>query len=372
MPDRPPVAPRPAQPPGKTSLSFTRDGAQLLVAGCANYARSFRTSSIDDEPDMIDHIHDDTLALVCGNDYIILGAEDGTVCEYAMSSSRKWELKEILVRFSLPVRSIALSEDENWIAVSSDEVEIKVVNRHDIENIHTLKGHPKPTKHLSYNRHSSYLAASCTDGKIYLYDMASATEPRLHKTIEGIIQRLETVDEVTSACYWHPYNTKLFACGTASREIVLVDTGSGEIQKRFPGAHNGPISSISWSPNGNLLASSSHEGSLIIWNTVTGQILQQNTYEKILEVTWHNKENLLCWTNSWGEAYIIPDFLKKAEHIDLLNAAPQAVVPSKQDQRPPQSNQQNGSISKPLVNGHSRPRARSHTPDSLDELLGDT
>lgn len=65
MPDRPPVAPRVAQPPGKTFLQFSPDGQRMLVAGCANYARSFRTND-DGEPDMIDQVHDDTLAVACG------------------------------------------------------------------------------------------------------------------------------------------------------------------------------------------------------------------------------------------------------------------------------------------------------------------
>jgi len=65
MPDRPTVAPRVAQPPGKTLLEFSPDGQRMLVAGCANYARSFRTND-DGEPDMIDHIPDDTLAIACG------------------------------------------------------------------------------------------------------------------------------------------------------------------------------------------------------------------------------------------------------------------------------------------------------------------
>ena len=65
MSSRPPVAPRVAQPPGKTFLEFSPDGQRMLVAGCANYARSFRTND-DGEPDMIDHVHDDTLAIACG------------------------------------------------------------------------------------------------------------------------------------------------------------------------------------------------------------------------------------------------------------------------------------------------------------------
>jgi chromosome transmission fidelity protein 4 len=48
---------------------------------------------------------------------VILGCEDGTVCEYAVPSG---DLRQILVRFTLPIRDIALSPDEKWIAVSSE------------------------------------------------------------------------------------------------------------------------------------------------------------------------------------------------------------------------------------------------------------
>lgn len=65
MPERPPVPPRVAQPPGKTYLQFSPDGQRMLVAGCADYARSFKTND-DGEPDMIDHVQEDTLAIACG------------------------------------------------------------------------------------------------------------------------------------------------------------------------------------------------------------------------------------------------------------------------------------------------------------------
>ncbi len=51
---------------------------------------------------------------------MILGCEDGTVCEYAVPSG---DLKQLLVRTTLPIRDIALSPDEQWVAVSSEYVE---------------------------------------------------------------------------------------------------------------------------------------------------------------------------------------------------------------------------------------------------------
>lgn len=66
---------------------------------------------------MLPEVHDDTYAIAAGNDYAILGCEDGTVCEYDVPSG---DLKQMLVRSTLPIRDIALSPDEKWVAVSSE------------------------------------------------------------------------------------------------------------------------------------------------------------------------------------------------------------------------------------------------------------
>lgn len=304
------------------------------------------------------------------NDYAILGAEDGTVCQYAVSEGPINASKETLVRFTLPVRALALSPDEHWIAASTDEVEVKVLNRHDIEQIHILRNHPKPIKHLTYDPTGKWLAASCTDGKIYMYNTENE-EPRFVKAIDGIIQRLETNDDTTSECFWHPKG-QVFATATSSREVIVVSAEDGKILKRFAGLHNSPVTSVSWSPNGRLLASSSIEGSLIIWDAITGQALQQNTYEKILHVEWHNKgENLFCWTNSWGEVYITPNFLKKEAHLALLRGPSEDPIPQALPKQAVTNGQTNGVNGvkpvRPLVNG----RPRAHSPDSLDDYLAE-
>ena len=263
------------------------------------------------------------------------------------------------------MRDVALSPDEEWVAASSDEVEVKIVNRHDIEQIHVLRSHPKPIKHLSYDPTGTWLAASCTDGKIYMYNV-EGEEPKYVRAIDGIIQRLETHDDATSKCFWHPAG-RVFACGTASREVVFVSADTGEVQKRFAGLHNSPITSIAWTANARILASSALDGSLVVWDARTQQVLQQHMYENILNIDWHNKgENLFCWANSWGEVYITPNFLKNEAHIELLKA-PQDKPGDTQQQKPVQALEARTNGVKPLVNG--RPRARS--PDSLDDYLAE-
>ena len=51
------------------------------------------------------------------DDYFITGNEDGLVSQFSLSQKR---LDKLLVRTSLPVRDLALSPDEKWLAVSSE------------------------------------------------------------------------------------------------------------------------------------------------------------------------------------------------------------------------------------------------------------
>lgn len=116
MPDRPPFPARPAQPPGPTYLSYSPDGRRLNVAGSSNFARSFRTNDLN-EPDLLLDTHEDAFAIASGNDFVILGCEDGTVCQHNVPGGA---LDKMLFRSTLPIRDLALSPNEKWLAVSSE------------------------------------------------------------------------------------------------------------------------------------------------------------------------------------------------------------------------------------------------------------
>lgn len=252
-------------------------------------------------------------------------------------------------------------------ADQSSEVIIKVVNRGDIERIFILRDHPKIIKHLSYDPSGKYLAASCIDGIIYIYSL-NGEEPTLIRTVDGIIRRLEVEDEATSACVWHP-DGRAFACATATRDITTVSIADGAQQRSFIGGHMTDILSLAWSANGALLASTSQDGGLVLWETKTQSMIKKFDYEKTMNVTWHPlAENYLNWTSSWGEVYICPDFLKDEAHIRLLKG-PRARSPFFHDPLDETYAAINGR--KTLINGRPKPAVRAGTPDSLDILLGE-
>ncbi|KAL6705386.1 DNA polymerase alpha accessory factor Mcl1 [Coniothyrium glycines] len=357
---------RQAHAPGPTYLAYTPNGKRLVTAGVDNFCRVFTTGS-DDEPVTIDDCQESSAAVVAGNNFFITGSEDGTVSKYSLENGR---FEEILVRTTLPVRDVALSPDGNWIAVASDELVVSLVNIKDMTKIRILRDQPRAVKHVSFDKTGSRLAVSCTDGNIYMYTL-DGDEPEMVQKVEGMIKSLEADAESSSRVSWHP-DGRAFASPTAMRHMQVMSAIDWERQRAFKTGHTADITAAVWSPNGALLATTSSDLTLCLWDTKTQALLKKydNMKSTILALAWHPTENILSYTNNDGELFIHTDFVPEG-HLSLLQkstvSAPFFHDPSEgragvlPAQQLPDGNKQ-------VLPG--RPRQRDGTPDSLDDLLG--
>lgn len=197
--------------PGATFLSYTPNGRKLITVGSNGALRVFQHGS-DDEPAVIDVVSENHTAVAATNDFFVIGTEDGTVAKYSLLTN---SMEQILVRCSLPVRDVALSRDGQWAAVASDELEVKVVNTHDMTRVMYVREQSRPVKHVSFDSSGSTLAVSCSDGIVYMYSLSSE-QPQLLKRVDGLIKTLETDAEASAKVAWHP-DGRAFAAPTASR-----------------------------------------------------------------------------------------------------------------------------------------------------------
>ncbi|KAI8943449.1 hypothetical protein NX059_001458 [Plenodomus lindquistii] len=358
---------RQAHAPGATFLAYTPNGKKLITAGVDNYCRVFSTGS-DDEPVTVDDCQENNTAVVAGNGFFITGSEDGTVSKYSLEDGK---FEEILVRTTLPVRDVAISPNSNWIAVASDELVVNVVNTKDMTQIRTLRDQPRAVKHVAFDKTGNQLAVSCTDGNIYMYDLTE-DQPEMTKKVDGgMIKSLEADAEASSKVLWHP-DGRAFATPTPMRQIQVMSTIDWERQRVFKTGHTADITAAAWSPNGALLATTSSDLTLCLWDTKTQQQLKKHDEVKatILAMVWHPTENILSYTNNEGELFIHTNFVPE-EHAALL-AKPTVSAPFFHDPSegragaPPAQQEANGA--KHVLPG--RPRQRDGTPDSLDDLLG--
>lgn len=151
------------------------------------------------------------------------------------------------------------------------ELEVKIVNITDTYRVLYLRDLPKPAKHLSYDPSGTYIAASCTDGIVYIYSLSTEV-PELIRKVDGLIRSVETESESSSRAAWHP-DGRAFAAPTATRDIQVLSSGDGERQRVFAGGHMGDITALAWSPNGAMLLTASSDRKIILWDTKTQKIL---------------------------------------------------------------------------------------------------
>lgn len=104
--------------PGPTYLSYTPNGRNLITAGANGAFRIFEHRS-EDEPAIIDVLTDSHLAIVAHDEWVIVGAEDGSVTKYSLTTRAD---DDMLTRCNTPIRDLALSPDTVWVAVASEYV----------------------------------------------------------------------------------------------------------------------------------------------------------------------------------------------------------------------------------------------------------
>ncbi|KAK4997373.1 DNA polymerase alpha accessory factor Mcl1 [Elasticomyces elasticus] len=357
---------RPAHTPGPTFLNYTPNGRKLITVGLNNAMRIFETGS-DAEPITIDDVQDAHTAIAAANGFFVVGSEDGTVCKYSLETN---SLDGLLVRSTLPIRDIALSPDGIWAAVASDELVVKIVNTHDMERVMYLREQPKPAKHVSFDPSGSYIAVSCTDGVVYVYSLSSE-EPELIKKVHGLIRALESDAEACSRVVWHP-DGRAFAAPTATRDIQVMSRSDWERQRTFSSGHSSEITALAWSLNGALLATASADRNIVLWDTKTQTIIkrfdQTSIRATILDMQWHPTENLLSYTNNDGELYLHTDIVPP-EHASLLEMALQG-APLIHDPLKETPGNAGRMVASGLMRSGDNSRKRFGTPDSLDEILG--
>ncbi|KAI1039249.1 hypothetical protein LB505_007361 [Fusarium chuoi] len=295
--------PRPAHTQGTTRCAYTPDGTRLVTVGSNNTIRLYKTGS-DGEPINIDDCQEQNMAVAAGDEFFVVGSEDGTVSLYSLETHT---FERFLTRTVLPIRDVALSSDRQWCAVASDELSVKIVNTKDITQVKHLREHARAVRNVSFDPQGRLVALSGTDGIVYVYSL-TAEEPELIRKVDGIIGAIDGDSETSTRVAWHP-DGRAFAVPTPVRDIQIISKNDWEKQRTFANGHLSDITAIAWSPNGALLASASKDGKVLVWETKTQSVIARYDYSNVIDIVWHPTKNMASFTTTDGEAYIYPDFL---------------------------------------------------------------
>ena len=192
------------------------------------------------------------------------GSHDKTVRLWSVSDKK---LFSILEGHTETVTSVSFSPDGDLLASGSDDKTVLLWRVSDGELLNTLKGHTHFVNDVSFSPDGEVLASgSCSKGDRF-YD-CMAGEIRLWRVSDG--QPLNALqghtDSVTSVSF--SPSGQLLASGSYDNTVRLWHVSDGKLLKTLEG-HTIGVSSVSFSPDGRWVASSSwNDGTIRLWGVV--------------------------------------------------------------------------------------------------------
>jgi WD40 repeat protein len=137
-------------------------------------------------------------------------------------------------------------------------------------------GQPPPTMflHVSWSPDGTRLAGAGDDGSVYLWESVDGTSPKAQgwRGARPLPTKLSGHEGWVTSVEWSP-DGEWLASGSASRgsgELFIWDAKTGERVQTFVG-HTSEVYELAWSPRGDLLVTGGGDGKLRWWDVLTGE-----------------------------------------------------------------------------------------------------
>ncbi|RKO83847.1 WD40-repeat-containing domain protein, partial [Blyttiomyces helicus] len=328
------AAPRVAHSQGHTELAFSPDGRRIITTGNDWHLRLIPTTEVsdgdetDENPTLVEIHRGAVTCLDVTSTGIVTGSEDQSTCLFTPDGT----LVRTVFRASLTIRDVALRPGagakvagrRRWVAVASDELDIKLVDADDIMKTETLKGHTRSPKSVAFDPSGSFLlidprkaddthlksphlfdahsqVSTASDGVIRIWDV-QARPPACVKTIEDCIAKSEPETGDLFRISWHP-SGKWFAVAGKDRDILVFQKDGWKLTYSLKDG-TGQIGPVAWSPNGTYILSTARETNQVsVWRPDVDRkapVVSDKLKSRITGCAWHPAENDVCLTDVLG------------------------------------------------------------------------
>lgn len=206
------------------------------------------------------------------------------------------------------VRSVAFSPDGTIIASGSVDTTIRLWDVTSGRLLNVLAGHTDYVGDIAFSPNGSTLASASRDGTVRLWDVASGQ-------LRAGFLYTAPINPATGAPYWltgiaYSPDGKSIAVGVANASIYVIDVVHGQLQQELRG-HSDWVSirGLSYSPDGHILASASLDGTVRLWNPLTGveRALLSDRHLRLVGLCWAPDSQHLVSTSDVGGSVLIWD-----------------------------------------------------------------
>ncbi|KAJ8669041.1 hypothetical protein QAD02_000300 [Eretmocerus hayati] len=197
------------------------------------------------------------------------------------------------------VKCVEFSQDSVYLSTGSNEKLVRIfdLNKPEAEP-QVFSGHSSGIRHVTFFDNDKLLITCSDDKSLRVWDRASGQEvkklefPAVPRSMElSRDGKIITTTHANIVAFWdsteltklqeftvptqansaslHP-NNSIFVCGGEDLKMYKFDYTTGVEIESFKG-HFGPIHCVHFSPDGELYASGSEDGTLRLWQTTVGK-----------------------------------------------------------------------------------------------------
>ncbi len=192
-------------------------------------------------------------------------------------------------------RAIEITPDKKWLFVATDEMKILVFDLQDKNKlVKELTGHSKYVTAMVVSPDNKYLISASADNSIRKWDLNTFTS-------EVIINSESKINTITIS-----YDSKELVVGTRDGRISIFNMEDISNVRVLNQAENLQVTSLKYNNKGSWLVSGDSKGNIMIWDTKTWKTIDilKGHRAKIFDMAFNPIDNLLASSSLDGTVRI--------------------------------------------------------------------
>ena len=210
------------------------------------------------------------------------------------------------------VESLAFSPDGNKLVTGGADTAMQLWDINSGTVVHNLNGYLDTVNSVAFSSDGNTIASGSEDGTMLLWDTHTGRVRQVPIEVYGVVESVAFSSDSSTVAGAITYGKpKASSIVDRNSDIKLIDVETGDEKHTIvaydaslrseaaPDRHSRPVRSIAISPKGDILASSSYDNTVRLWDMNTGKYLRllAEHHATIKDLVFSPDGNMLAGTN---------------------------------------------------------------------------